>query len=311
MTSDHRREPHSAAYFNDQRDFWFNDDWLALLARRLGLDQIRRALDVGSGQGHWTLLLVALLAPDAEVVGVERELEWVRHATQQAERRGVAERVSFVGGTAEHLPFADHSFDLVTCQTVLMHVRDAGPVVAEMVRVVSPGGLVLLSEPNNAAGMLVLDSARADESVAQRLQRVGFLLTCERGKAMLGEGDAAVVDLLPGMLQRAGLVDVRAFTSDMTDLLIAPYEGPAQQALRAAILGGADDGWMGWSRAQAQRWFAAGGGNERDFGTVWERRCREASDADRALREGRLDTAGGHIHYLICGRRPRDDPSHP
>lgn len=45
-------DPHSAAYFNDQRDFWFNDDWLRLLARRLGFDQVRWALDVGSGQGH-------------------------------------------------------------------------------------------------------------------------------------------------------------------------------------------------------------------------------------------------------------------
>jgi hypothetical protein len=57
-------EPHSAAYFIEQRDFWFHDDWLALLARRLRLADVRRALDVGSGQGHWTMLLAPLLAPD-------------------------------------------------------------------------------------------------------------------------------------------------------------------------------------------------------------------------------------------------------
>ncbi len=76
----------------------------------------------------------------------------------------------------------------MTCQTVLMHVRDAAAVVAEMVRVTRPGGLVLLSEPNNAAAMLVANSAQADEPIAQRLERLGFLLACQRGKALVGPG---------------------------------------------------------------------------------------------------------------------------
>jgi ubiquinone/menaquinone biosynthesis C-methylase UbiE len=295
---------HSAAYFNDQRDFWFNDDWLRLLARRLGLHQVRSALDVGAGQGHWTLLLAPLLAADAEIVGVEREPAWIQRAGDRARERGLGGRVRFVEGVAERLPFAEGSFDLVTCQTVLMHVRDAATVVAEMVRVVRPGGLVLLSEPNNAAGMLVAGSVEADESVAQRLERLGFLLVCQRGKAIVGDGDAAVADRLPAMLRRCGLSVVWSFTSDMTDLLIAPYDTPAQRALRAAILGGADDVWSGWSRAQAQGWFVAGGGREREFDELWERRLGEGRATRQALREERLDTAGGQIHYLICGRRP-------
>lgn len=56
-------EPHSAAYFNDQRDFWFHHDWLNLLAGRLKLGQVRRGLDVGSGQGHWTMLLARCWPP--------------------------------------------------------------------------------------------------------------------------------------------------------------------------------------------------------------------------------------------------------
>ena len=297
-------EPHSAPYFSDQRDFWFNADWLRLLARRLGLHQVRSALDVGAGQGHWTLLLAPLLAADARILGVEREPQWVQRAGERAREHGFGGRVSFVEGTAEQLPFAPDSFDLVTCQTVLMHVRDAATVVAEMVRVVRPGGLILLSEPNNAAGMLVASSVEADESDADRLERLGFLLVCQRGKAIVGEGDAAVVDRLPAMLRRRGLADVWVYTSDMTDLLVAPYDTPAQRALRAAILTGADDVWSGWSRTQAHRWFVAGGGEEREFNERWERRLAEGGATRQALRDERLDTAGGHIHYLICGRRP-------
>ena len=45
--------PHSAAYFNEQRDFWWNADYLQLVARRLRLSEVSSALDVGAGIGHW------------------------------------------------------------------------------------------------------------------------------------------------------------------------------------------------------------------------------------------------------------------
>lgn len=52
MTFDASGAPHSAAYFNPQRDFWWNADYLQLLAERLGLGDVRSALDVGAGVGH-------------------------------------------------------------------------------------------------------------------------------------------------------------------------------------------------------------------------------------------------------------------
>jgi len=47
VTLDESGEPHSAAYFNLQRDFWWNPDYLQLLAGRLGLGDVRSVLDVG------------------------------------------------------------------------------------------------------------------------------------------------------------------------------------------------------------------------------------------------------------------------
>jgi hypothetical protein len=52
MSGDLPTEPHSAAYFNEQRDFWWNADYLGLVAARLGLKRARSALDVGAGMGH-------------------------------------------------------------------------------------------------------------------------------------------------------------------------------------------------------------------------------------------------------------------
>jgi hypothetical protein len=60
--------PQSAAYFNEQRDFWWKADYLQLVARRLRLSEVSSALDVGAGIGHWGRALMALLSPDAHLM---------------------------------------------------------------------------------------------------------------------------------------------------------------------------------------------------------------------------------------------------
>jgi ubiquinone/menaquinone biosynthesis C-methylase UbiE len=165
--SDYSTDAHSAAFLNTpQRDFWWNRDFLELVARRLDLSPVRRVLDVGAGMGHWSTALLGVLPPDATLVGLDREPRWVERAQQDVNEPGVGERCRFMQGVAEQLPFEQESFDLVSCQTLLIHVPDPIAVIAEMRRVVRPGGLLLLSEPNNLAGMLVADTVIADKPVA-------------------------------------------------------------------------------------------------------------------------------------------------
>jgi ubiquinone/menaquinone biosynthesis C-methylase UbiE len=57
----------------------------------------------------------------ARVQGVDREAFWVEKAAARATAHGLADRFSYQVAVAEKIPFADASFDLVTCQTVLIH----------------------------------------------------------------------------------------------------------------------------------------------------------------------------------------------
>jgi SAM-dependent methyltransferase len=145
MTGPRTDELEQTAYFGDLRDYWWNLDHLELCAKRLGLDAVRSVLDVGAGVGHWGRLLGHVLPPDATVVGIDREPRWIEEATRRAVEAGVGDRYSYQQTSAEALPFEDASFDLVTCQTVLIHVADPRKVIREMVRVTKPGGLVFLS----------------------------------------------------------------------------------------------------------------------------------------------------------------------
>jgi SAM-dependent methyltransferase len=241
-------------------------------------------------------------------VGVDLEPEWVGEATRQAGAAGLLDRFSYQAASVDALPFADGSFDLVTCQTVLIHVPDPEAVIAEMVRVTRPGGQVLAAEPNNRAGMFVEMAPIDDFGSDVVVDRLAFYLTCARGKVALGEGDNSAGDRVPGYFAAAGLTSVQTFLSDKTWALFPPYDGDEQRLFASLLRREAENGtWLGWTRDYTRRLFSAGGGRENDFDGRWQDRTAEVRAVAAALDAGRLHTAGGSIHYLIGGRRAQHD----
>ncbi len=102
-----------------------------------------RALDVGCGPGHLAVEL-ARAAPNLSVVGVDILPEMVERANRRAERAGVAGRVRFEVGDASALPFAGGSFDVVVSTLSLHHWADPERGLAEVYRVLRPGGQALI-----------------------------------------------------------------------------------------------------------------------------------------------------------------------
>jgi SAM-dependent methyltransferase len=304
MSDEGQDEPHSSAYFGEQREYWWNADYLELLASRWQLDAVRSVLDVGSGIGHWSTLVASILAPQAKVVGVERDSRSVHRAREQARERNLADRLEYLVGVAEQLPFEDGSFDLVTCQTLLIHVPDVATAISEMRRVTRPGGILIVAEPNNAASLLVATSSDVGEPLEAQVERMRMVLTCERGKIALGEGNNSLGDLLPGYLADAGLTDIETYLNDKTFALLPPYDSDAQQALCSELREDAEQRRWVWSQAEARRFYVAGGGNESEFDALWEHRLNEADEALQQLEAGRLHTGGGSIEYIIRARRP-------
>src|SRR5262245_3624454 len=109
------KSSHSAEYFGDTRDYWWNADFIKLMAERWSLHRVRDALDVGCGVGHWGQVLGRVLPGHAQVTGVDRDPFWIEKAKERAEARGQAGRFHYLVGLVEKLPFPEDSFDLVTC----------------------------------------------------------------------------------------------------------------------------------------------------------------------------------------------------
>jgi SAM-dependent methyltransferase len=299
-------KPHSAEYFGEQRDFWWNADFIALMARRFRLDQVHMALDVGAGVGHWGRLLFPHLAPDARLFGVDREEAWVREANARAASLGG--RVTYRFGEAERIPFHDGVFDLVTCQTVLIHVRDPRAVIREMMRVLKPGGLLAVAEPNNLSNILVRSSTLFRADPERTIDLVRLHLTCQNGKEALGEGHNSIGDLVPGFFAEAGLEDVSVYQSDKAAALIPPYRGREQEVLRDQTLDWADRGFYAWDLHDTRRYFLAGGGSEAEFDKLWGVARAAALEAAAAIRAGTEHTAGGGVQYLISGKKAATRP---
>ena len=291
-------QPHSAEHLTaSERDFWWNADFVALIARRANLAAARRVVDVGCGVGHWTRTLLPVLAPDATVVGVEPEGAWVAEA-----RRLAPPRVTIEQGTAEALPFPDGAFDLVTCQTVLIHVREPRAALVEMLRVLRPGGTLLLAEPSNLGAALLLDSRAL--TVRERVALAELQAITEAGKAALGEGHNSIGDLLPGLVAALGVTDVRVYQSDSAAAVFPPYATPAQQALVAGLVAQAAEERWHYDRRDTERYYLAGGGDPVGFAAAWDLALRATHLVARGIADGTYHCAGGGPHYVIVGTKP-------
>lgn len=119
----------------------------------IDLDRIRlapgdRILDLGCGQGRHALQ--AYVTDRVHAVGLDMNPNRLSEARRQLE--GLAQddperRLSFLVGDGMKLPFSDASFDKVICAEVLEHLHDYERVVAEVRRILRPGGVLAVSVP--------------------------------------------------------------------------------------------------------------------------------------------------------------------
>jgi demethylmenaquinone methyltransferase/2-methoxy-6-polyprenyl-1,4-benzoquinol methylase len=118
--------------------------WRGALVEAIAPRPGMRILDVATGTG---MVAFALAARGATVIGLDQSEAMLGGARARLQRTPrLAERLSFVIGEAEQLPFAEGEFDALSFTYLLRYVDDPAATMRELARVVKPGGRIGMVE---------------------------------------------------------------------------------------------------------------------------------------------------------------------
>lgn len=158
----------------------------------LAVDPGACVLDVGCGTGDDAREIAGLVGPNGKVVGLDSSAAMVEESRKRASSSSLP--VEFVQGDAYKLQFPDRSFDRTRADRVFVHLQDPERALDEMVRVLKPGGRVVVSDVD--MGTCFIDSVHHETT-----RKVLNSFTDSLGSGWVGRS-------LPRMSRQAGLLDV-------------------------------------------------------------------------------------------------------
>lgn len=181
--------------------------WRRAAVRMSGLAAGSRAVDVATGTGDFALELARAVGSTGRVVGVDFCGPMLDLAARKLARRQI---ISLVRANAEHLPFAADAFDCAAIGFALRNVSSVPATIAEMSRVVKPGGRVISLEIVGPGSRLLVPVwrlylfglvPRLAQAFRARREPYDYLRHSVQGFCSREE--------LAGIFRECGLVDIR------------------------------------------------------------------------------------------------------
>ncbi|MBX7079102.1 MAG: class I SAM-dependent methyltransferase [Nannocystaceae bacterium] len=221
-------------YLNPDIEAFYEASFDAIV-QRLGVPPGATLLDAGCG---YCLHAARYARRGLEVTGVDFSAAALRAARENLDRTGLAGKIELVEGNLLELPFPDGRFDVVSCWGVLMHIPEVERALSELVRVLKPGGKLVLME-NNADSLHVQLFEPALRTLKRVLRRkvpdrertprgVEEWMSERSGGLMVRKVDVA---WLEGFLAERGCHLVDRFAGQLTEM----YTALPLRALKRAI----------------------------------------------------------------------------
>jgi len=161
-----------------------------------------RVLDIGSGNGETVLTIAEKVGPKGKAVGVDFSPEGIALAKERAKERKLEKIAEFHQANALKLPFPNNSFDAIISECVVCLIQDKQKTINEKVRVLKPGGRVIMHDVITWAPMP--KAMREDQKL---------YCGCIGGAVSLNE--------YVEMMKKAGLIGIKTvdFTKDVKKMM--------------------------------------------------------------------------------------------
>ena len=209
---------------NDLMSFGIHRLWKRITLSRTGLRPGMRALDLAGGTGDLSAGMLKQVGRDGMVVLSDINAEMLTRGRDRLLNDGFAAEGQTTQVNAEMIPFADNSFDVVTIGFGLRNVTDKPAALAEMLRVLKPGGRAL-----------VLEFSHPRHDIMKKLYDIySFKALPLMGKLVAGDAESYQYlaesirmfpdqDTLKGMMEDAGFI--RCDYLNMSDGIVALHWG--------------------------------------------------------------------------------------
>jgi SAM-dependent methyltransferase len=189
--------------------------WARKLVDRAGVRPDEHVLDVACGTGVVARLALERTGPGGTVAGLDASPQMIEVA------RSMSADVEWSCGDAHELPFPDRRFDVVLCQFGLMFFTDPQAGLAEMARVLRPGGRVAVA---------VWRPLEHNPSWRQFVEALDRYAGPDAAAVMRAPFPAWTADHLRGLVGSAGFADVRV----ALDVVMTRFSSPAELVRRQA-----------------------------------------------------------------------------
>jgi len=198
--------------------------WKRLTIDQSGVRRGHKVLDIAGGTGDLTRKFARMVGQEGKVVLADINDSMLKVGRDKLLNSGVAGNVEYVQANAECLPFEDNTFDVITIAFGLRNVTDQNAALASMLRVLKPGGK-----------LMILEFSKTDNQALTKLYDFySFNILPQMGKAIAGDADSYRYlaesirkhpdqETLKGMMETAGFVNSRY--QNMTGGIVALHTG--------------------------------------------------------------------------------------
>lgn len=209
---------------NDLMSMGIHRLWKRFTIELSGVRPGHQVLDIAGGTGDLTMKFSDLVGTNGKVVLADINASMLQVGRDRLIDRGYAGNIEYVQADAEHLPFPDNSFNVVSIAFGLRNVTDKDQALRDMTRVLKPGGKVMVLEFSKPTNPLL--SKAYDTYSFSALPLMGRLFAGDsESYRYLAESIRMHPDqeTLKGMMETAGLVNCRYY--NMTGGIVALHVG--------------------------------------------------------------------------------------